>query len=157
MSHTSLPSQTGPMVRMTVRRSGSVLAMSMCRTPAPRSKPSSTTYPVIMMATSQNHTKSTVRLPKSLRHGDRHSLFDPTFRGRAARNFVPDEIEEKDRQHGIESHEAKQGKQSVAGVNVLGISLGRAHEPINQPRLAADFRCQPPSGVGDIGQRQAKH
>src|SRR5215472_1426270 len=103
-----------------------------------------------MMATSQNHTKSTVRLPKSLIHGDRHSLFDRTLHGWAARNFVPDEIEEKDREHGIESHKPKQAKQSVAGVNVLGISLGCAHESIDQQRLPSDLRCQPSRGVGDV-------
>src|SRR5436190_14313931 len=56
MSQTSLPSQTGPMARRIVRRSASFLAADRWITPAPRSKPSSSTYMVSMNATRMNHS-----------------------------------------------------------------------------------------------------
>ncbi len=46
MSHTSLPSQNGPMVLMATRRSRSVLPTIECNAPTPKSNPSSTKKPV---------------------------------------------------------------------------------------------------------------
>src|SRR5258708_3845737 len=133
MSQTSLPSQTGPMVRITVRRSWSVLAMYRCNTPAPRSKPSRTTYAVIMIATSQNQMKSMGRF--LLRYGDRIAGINGGFMlgTRAMRDLAVHQHQKQNRQHGIESHEAEQGKQSVAGMHILGITRWRAHESKNQP------------------------
>ena len=46
ISHTSLPSQYGPMLLMATRRSRSVLPTTPCSTPTPRSKPSRMKKPV---------------------------------------------------------------------------------------------------------------
>src|SRR6478672_11503023 len=126
------------MVRITVRRSWSVLAMNRCSTPAPRSKPSSTTYPVIMTATSQNHMKSIRRflLGYRVRIAGIHVFSDCA---RAMCDLAIDQNEKQDCQHGVKTHEAEQRKQSVAGVNVFRIALAGAHESVNQPGLAANF------------------
>src|SRR6476646_3051266 len=126
-SQTSLPSQTGPMVRITVRRSWSVLAMNRCRTPAPRSKPSRTTYAVIITATSQNHMKSIRRflLGYRVRIAGIHVFSDCA---RAMRDLTIDQHQKQNRQHGVKSHEAEQRKQSVTGMNVFGVALTGAHE-----------------------------
>src|SRR6476646_175619 len=155
-SQTSLPSQTGPMVRITVRRSWSVLAMNRCSTPAPRSKPSRTTYAVIIIATSQNHMKSIRRF--LLRYRIRIAGIQVlSGRARAVRDLAIDEHQKQDCQHGVKAHEAEQGKQPVAGMNVFRIALAGAHESVDQPGLAANFRGHPAGGVGDIRQRQAEH
>ena len=54
MSHTSLPSQNGPMLLMATRRSMSVLPTSMWRLPTPRSKPSRMKKPVQKKAMMMN-------------------------------------------------------------------------------------------------------
>src|SRR6267142_6148086 len=144
------------MVRITARRSWSVLAMNRCRTPAPRSNPSSTTYAVIMIATSQNQMKSIRRF--LLRYRDRIAGIDGVNGcGRAMRDLAIDQNEKQDCQHGVKSHEAEQGKQSVAGMDVFRIARAGAHESIDQPGLAANFGGHPAGGVGDIRQRQAEH
>src|SRR5689334_24333501 len=101
------------MVRITVRRSWSVLAMIRCRTPAPRSKPSSTTYAVIITATSQNQMKSMIRY--LLRHRDRITCRDCTFRSgaRAMRNLAIHQHQKQNGKHGVETHEADQSEQAI--------------------------------------------
>ena len=56
MSHTSLPSQNGPMVLIATRRSRSVLPTTVCNAPTPKSKPSRTKNPVQKMAMMTNQT-----------------------------------------------------------------------------------------------------
>ena len=55
MSHTSLPSQVGPMVLTATRRSVSFLATNEWSMPTPKSKPSSTKNPTQKKATITNH------------------------------------------------------------------------------------------------------
>src|SRR5438270_13219874 len=138
------------MVRITVRRSWSVLAMNRCRMPAPRSKPSRTTYAVIMIATSQNHMKSIRRF--LLRYRDRIACIDRRFMlcDRAMSDFAIDQHQKQNRQHGVKSHEAEQRKQSIAGMNVFRVALAGAHQSIDKPGLAANFGDHPSGGIGDL-------
>ncbi len=56
ISHTSFPSQTGPIVLMHTRRSASVLPTNECSIPTPKSKPSRTKNPTQRMAMMMNQT-----------------------------------------------------------------------------------------------------
>src|SRR5690625_3881612 len=56
MSHTSLPSHTGPIVLSMTRRSRSSRATGRRSMPTPKSKPSRTKYPVHRTAMSKNQT-----------------------------------------------------------------------------------------------------
>src|SRR6478672_11101353 len=123
------------MVRITVRRSWSVLAMIRCRTPAPRSKPSSTTYAVIITATSQNQMKSMMRY--LLHRRDRIPCRDRAFRSRrrAMRDLAVYQHQKQNGQHGVQPHETDQSEQAVAGMNIFRIAFRGAHEAIDQPGL----------------------
>src|SRR5450755_1149673 len=71
-SHTSLPSQTGPMVLIATRRSTSVRPTILCSAPTPKSKPSRTKNPVQKKATMTNQTIERVIYRTSVgqrRHG----------------------------------------------------------------------------------------
>src|SRR4051794_1545213 len=68
MSHTSLPSHSGPIVAMAARRPASSLPTTPCSIPTPRSKPSSTKKPVQRMAMTANQTVSS-GMSTSVRHG----------------------------------------------------------------------------------------
>src|ERR1041385_9231485 len=112
MSQTSLASHTGPMVRITVRRSWSVLAMIRCSTPAPRSKPSRTTYAVIIIATSQNQMKSMIQY--LLSHRDRITCRACAFRSaRSMRDLAVYQYQKQNGQHGVQTHETDQSEQPV--------------------------------------------
>src|SRR5690349_5230042 len=99
------------MVRITVRRSWSVLAMIKCRTPAPRSKPSRTTYAVIIIATSQNQMKSMIRY--LLRHRDRITCRDLRCGARAMRDLAVDQHQKQNGQHSVQTHETDQSEQAI--------------------------------------------
>ena len=58
ISHTSLPSQNGPMALIATRRSSSSRPTTVCSMPTPKSNPSSTKKPVQKNATTTNHTIS---------------------------------------------------------------------------------------------------
>src|SRR5947209_9796665 len=107
--------------------------MNRCRMPAPRSKPSRTTYAVIMIATSQNHMKSICRF--LLGYRDRIARIDGRFIlcARAVSDLAMDQHQKQDRQHRIKSHEAEQRKQSVDGMNIFRVTLTGTHEYIDQP------------------------
>src|ERR1039457_645275 len=108
--------------------------------PAPRSKPSSTTYMAIMTATRQNQVVS---------------MSEP-FRN-AFRSFVDcaiDQEQKENREDGVDSHEADQREKGVAGGDVRGDAGRGAHDAINQPRLAAHFGGDPSGGGRDVGKRQ---
>jgi hypothetical protein len=61
ITHTSLPSQNGPMVPVRARSSASLRASSGRRMSTPKSKPSRKKYSVKVRASNQNHsaTRST--------------------------------------------------------------------------------------------------
>src|SRR6266404_9032324 len=112
--------------------------MSKCNTPAPRSKPSRTTYAVIIAATSQNQMKSMRYL---LRHRDRITRRDCAFRccARAMRDLAVHQHQKQNGQHGVQTHETDQSEQSVTGMNVLRIAFRGAHQAIDQPGLPSDL------------------
>src|SRR4051812_45798051 len=58
ISHTSLPSQNGPMALRARRRPSSSRPTAVCSTPTPKSNPSSTKNPVQNTATTTNHSVS---------------------------------------------------------------------------------------------------
>src|SRR6476646_4026124 len=131
--------------------------MIRCKTPAPRSKPSSTTYAVIITATSQNQMKSMIRY--LLRRRDRITCRNRAFRSRrrAMRDLAVYQHQKQNGQHGVQPHETDQSEQAIAGMNIFRIAFRGAHEAIDQPGLPSDLRSHPTRGVGNIGQRQAEH
>src|SRR5262245_11644367 len=72
-------------------------------------------------------------------------------------DLAMDEEQKEDRQKSIESHEAKQSKQSVCSRDSMRISSAGTNQYIYKPRLTTYFRSQPSSGVGDVRKRQAQH
>ena len=56
ISHTSLPSQNGPIAFRAILRSVSALPTIVCSMPTPKSNPSSTKNPTQKIATITNHT-----------------------------------------------------------------------------------------------------
>ena len=65
ISHTSLPSQTGPIVLTSTRRSRSLRPMNECSMPTPKSNPSSTKKPTQKMATMTNQRSPSEMPPMS--------------------------------------------------------------------------------------------
>ncbi len=60
MSHTSLPSQTGPIALIRTRRSMSLRPRTACSMPTPKSKPSRTKNPTQKMAAMMNQRSPSV-------------------------------------------------------------------------------------------------
>ena len=73
------------------------------------------------------------------------------------RYFMPDEEKKQDRQQRIHSHETQQAEQTVPCRNIAGKALICPHQSVDQPRLAADFRRDPTSRVGDEGKWEREH
>src|SRR4029077_16454449 len=117
MSHTSLPSHTGPTEAKTWRRSASVFATRRWMAPAPRSKPSSRTYTVIMMATRQNQI---VPIPApSIRGDGKLGIASQNFiRIRPALDLPVDQEEPQDPEHRVHAHEPDQREPRVAGADL---------------------------------------
>ena len=70
--------------------------------------------------------------------------------------FALHEEEEEHAQQRVEAHEAQQGEERVAAGDARRVAVGGAHEAIDQPGLAAQFRRHPAGGVGDEGEREAE-
>src|SRR5437588_5014979 len=112
MSQTSLPSQTGPMARRIVRRSASVLAAERWITPAPRSKPSSSTYMVSMKATRMNHSVGMVC--STLVAGQRLGRLRRLGRGGGTMcRFAHHQEDVEQPQDEVHTREADQGEEDV--------------------------------------------
>src|SRR4029077_16241911 len=112
MSHTSLPSHTGPTEAKTWRRSASVFATKRWIAPAPRSKPSSKTYTGIMMATRQNQI---VPIHSSIcRDGDRRLAVQRIIRIGSVLDLAIHEKQPEDAQHGVQAHESEKGEPRIA-------------------------------------------
>src|ERR1700739_479526 len=137
------------MVRITVRRSWSFFAINRCRMPAPRSKPSRTTYPVIITATSQNQMKSISQFLLRCRDGIACISMVSDCAG-TVHNFTMDQHQKQNCQNGVKPHEAKERKESIAGMDVFRIAFCRSHKTVNEPWLAAKFSGHPAGSVGDI-------
>ena len=65
ISHTSLPSQTGPIVLTSTRRSRSLRPMNECSMPTPKSNPSRTKKPTQKMAAMTNQRSPRLNPPMS--------------------------------------------------------------------------------------------
>src|SRR5271157_3369034 len=98
------------MERRMMRRSTSVRAMSRCKIPAPKSKPSSTTYIASITATRQNQIVSMSASSPSLHcaliwQGGR---WPRRFLTGTALNLEVDKIEKENRENGIGAEESQQ-------------------------------------------------
>src|SRR5438309_251641 len=127
------------MVRMIRRRSSSLRASSRCTIPAPRSNPSSTTYATTMIATRQNQIVS-IMLSSGVAHGCAGFHIGGAFGFRSDFDDAPHQEEEHDAEHHVEPHESEQREHRVAGVHILGVSIGGAHQSVYEPRLTTDLR-----------------
>src|ERR1035441_18681 len=117
--------------------------------PAPRSKPSRTTYIAIMTATRQNQVVC-MSEPRP-RGGGRFQY--------ALRAFVDcaiDQEQEENREDGVDAHETDQGEEGIAGGDVRGDAGRCAHDAVDQPRLAAHFGGDPSGGGRDVRKRDRK-
>src|SRR6187455_1152997 len=123
-SQTSCQLHSGPMAATISRRSVLVRPATQCSTPAPMSQPSSTTNTISVTHSSANHT-STMR---ASRHGVRTVL-----------DFAPDEIQEQQAEHEIESRHADQREQHVAGTDDIAVAGLRAIQTVDQPWLPAQL------------------
>ena len=70
-------------------------------------------------------------------------------------DFAIDQEQKQNTQHGVHAHEAEQREHAVAGGDVFGVAVGGAHQAVNQPGLAAEFRGHPSGSVRDIRKRQS--
>src|ERR1017187_1586231 len=100
--------------------------------PAPRSKPSSTTYMAMMTATRQNQV---VCMSEPQPRGGAHLGDGP----RAFVDGAIDQEQKKNREDGVDPHEPDQREEGVAGGDVRGDAGRCAHDAVDQPRLAAHF------------------
>src|ERR671910_1693145 len=143
MSQTSFPSHTGPIARMIIRRSRSFLATKGWMAPAPRSKPSRSTYAVIMNATAMNQ-KVSIAPPPSL---GRQALggFERLRLGLGAVVHLThheDDVQEAHDQ--VHPHKADKGEEHVAGGQQRRDTLFGAEEAVGEPGLASQLGGVPP-------------
>src|SRR6516165_6194477 len=97
------------MLASTWRLSSSVFATSRWMAPAPRSKPSSTTYTVSMMATSQNQVIPMPSSCVSIRGNDMGGFRIQASPGFGSElNLAIDEEEPEDRLQSVHAHKADQ-------------------------------------------------
>src|SRR5712692_8568059 len=105
ISHTSLPSHSGPIVLIAVRRPGSSPPTTPCTIPTPKSKPSSTKKPVHRTAISRNQNSTSVNgHPLVLHRRDAGLGTWPGLRGRHLGWLAPGEA---DHQHGVDDGDAR--------------------------------------------------
>src|ERR1700744_5555277 len=76
---------------------------------------------------------------------------------RAPVDLAPGEHQKEHTEHEIEPGKPDEGEDGVAITDYLAITVARAKEPINQPRLPAQFGGHPTEGVGDVWIRKGQH
>src|SRR5579883_356430 len=102
-----------------------------------------------MTATSQNHKNPISQSsPKFLVSSDALCEMAAGGRGTMA-DLAIHQHDEEDAQQGIKPHEAEQRKQAIARRNIFRIAIGSAHQPIDEPWLAANLRGHPARRIGD--------
>src|SRR5262252_967401 len=148
-SHTSLPSQYGPMAASTWRRSVSPRATKGETMPAPRSKPSSATYSANIIAAMAYQVSNMHGLPTAA-PGRRQWR-------RAVGDLAPDQEQEQDTEEEVETGEADQGEDHGPGVDSGARAMRGAEEAEDEPWLTAELGGHPPHGVGDVGQGEGEH
>src|SRR5579859_3063537 len=103
ISHTSLPSHSGPIVLIAARRPGSPPPTSPCTIPTPKSNPSSTKKPVHSTAISKNQNSTSVNeFPLVLHRRDAGLGAGPGLRGRDLGRLAPGEA---DHQHRVDDRD----------------------------------------------------
>src|SRR5439155_12562337 len=142
------------MLRRTVLRSSSVRAMKRCTAPAPRSKPSRTTYAVSMKATSANQT---VGMLVSLLGAERRRAVRGAQWGRTLHDQALDEEEERDPQHGVHAHVPEEREPGAARRDEVRVAVARSQEPVDGPGLPAQLRGEPARGIGDVREGHGEH
>src|SRR5262245_14761882 len=109
------------MAASTCRRSSLVRATNRCSAPAPRSKPSITTYSVSISATTEYQSSTMDGL-------------------RTVRDLAADQIQEQHAEDEIDAAEADQREERRAGVYGRARARRRAHQSVHQPRLPPELR-----------------
>src|SRR5262245_44629729 len=117
------------MAASTCRRSESVRATRGESTPAPRSKPSSTTYRASISAAIPYHSSSM--------GGLRAGWLGRRQRPRAVGDLPPDQEEEENAEHQVESAESDEREQHGPGVDGGTASLGGPEQAVHEPGLTA--------------------
>src|SRR6266516_2856327 len=144
ISHTSLPSHSGPIVLITVRRPASSRPMIPCSMPTPRSNPSSAKKPVhsTAMRMNQNWASVIAASPQSVEHRGHAGL---GFTGRRREGRVGAELaarvpqhehQVKERQADVEPDEDDHADDQVGEADRGGDSVLGEHDALHDPRLA---------------------
>src|SRR4249919_325476 len=142
-SQTSCQLQDGPMAAMIWRRSAPVLPAIRCSAPAPMFQPSSTTNTVSRKQSRPNHNSTMRRL-----RGDESGT---------VQDLASDEIEVEESEDEVEPRHPDQREQHVAGADHVAITVQRAKQSVDEPRLASQFRHHPPGRIGDERKREGQH
>src|SRR5450756_2494910 len=130
------------MAASTWRRSESVRATNRWSAPAPRSKPSRTTY-AVSMKTATAYQSSNMSGP-----GGRH---------RSVLDLARQEEEEKHAEDEIEAAEPDEREESRPGVHHLAGTLRGPEDSVDEPRLAYQPPPHPPGDPRAVCERAGKH
>src|SRR5262252_278300 len=156
ISHTSLPSHSGPIVLITVRRPASSRPTMLCSMPTPRSNPSSTKNPVHSTVMRMNQNWASVMAavsPQSVQHRGHAGV---RFAGRPGQGRVrlgfaarvaQHEHQEQRRQGDVDRDEDDQADDQGGGADRGGDPVLGEHEALHDPRLAAALGEEPARGV----------
>src|SRR5262245_6722616 len=156
ISHTSLPSQNGPIVLIATRLSMSVCPTKRCRIPTPKSNPSSTKKPVQNTATTENQKTSRLIAAALVRQGRRPGA------GRLVGGLVRLKLEttacvaqhEKarhDPEHDVDAVERDQAQHDVGRAHRWRHAVFGQHEPLDDPRLSAILGEHPAGRLNQEG------
>src|SRR5579859_6783458 len=157
MNQTWLPSQTGPMLLMVMRRSSSSRATNRSCAATPRSNPSMTAKPV--SSTARNSHQMRRRISYSLMSGSScacgAALFgcDDLFGQHVLRphqDIAPHEVDVHHRQRGVEDHEADEAAEHLHPRDARRGELRRQYA-FYHPRLTPGLSHNPPQFSGDPG------
>src|SRR6266700_6308810 len=156
-NHTSLPSQTGPIVLTIVRRSASSRPSTGSRMPTPKSNPSSTKYPDHRIAMRMNQKVARfMTISSVLEDGQRLGGAGLFGLGRGAGLDVPDRQPSRDGgEPGVEPGEHGQRDAHRGCGHAVRDALGRGQQAEHGPRLAAHLGEDRAHRDPQIGQRQA--
>src|SRR4051812_8730228 len=152
ISHTSLPSQTGPMVPMAWPRPASSRPTMPCSMPTPKSKPSNTRNPTHRKASTMNQkvVKSTsVSVTELQGRGVHIGLVRGRRRGERLAGEVGHQDGIDDGQRSVEQHQHGQADDEAGGVDRRGGPVAGELQSMHDPRLPAVLGEQPAGRVHD--------
>src|SRR5579871_3256845 len=78
------------------------------------------------------------------------------FRLRSALDLTTNQEQEENSEHQVHAHESEKSEQAITGRHGLRITIGRAHERVDEPGLASQFGGYPAGSVRDVRERQRK-